>query len=267
MKAKNKKLQYSGRTKAFKRFSEHCWRTGVLIEAGLSGLDENRKPGEELLKKFDALKPPKGPVPANYVPLIKATKEADGKGIKLELDDRTAGFLRKVIGLQVSKHKQLRFHYFSILAVSIWGSFETYISMLFEELYQKRPEMLKTGESLSFNEVITHQNNITGYLVERSLEKLGHLNLNEMLSFLESKINFQFPHSRKKDLESFYLIRNIIAHNCGIVRPDLSRKIPDDISIVSNELRITKPYLKRILSSTRGAVTNLERYVVKKFYK
>lgn len=263
---KKKKLQgpYTGKTKAFHRFLEHYWRTEQLLKAGLTGLEESRKPIESLLEKFNAVKPPRGPTPKGYKPNMKAVQAKDL--VELSMDDRSAAFLKRTLEFGLDKHKKLRFHYFSILAVSIWGSFETYLSMLFEELYRKRPDMLKTGEQLTFNEALLNKGDLTRYLIDRSLERIGHFTLDEYRKFLKDKLNFQFSQTKRRDLAKFYLIRNIFAHNSGIVRNDIIPKLPTDIRVINHELRLTKSYLGRMNVVTKASITILERHVAKKCF-
>jgi hypothetical protein len=139
--------------------------------------------------------------------------------------------------------------------------------MLFEELYEIKPEMLKTKEWITFDNALTHKDDINRYLIEQCLEKIGHFKFKETLSFLDEKINFKFNVSRTKGMEEFYLIRNIIAHNSGIVRRDLVARLPNKISVNNGEIRLTKAYLNRMSKYINSSVTMLEKHVEKKFYK
>ncbi len=66
-------------------------------------------------------------------------------------------------------------------------------------------------------------------------------------------------------LDQFYLIRNILAHNSGLVRSIYLQKIPKEI-IVNNEIRLTKNFLNKMQKQIGAAVINLEKYIIKKFY-
>ncbi len=261
--------KYEGRTKAYRRFMQHFWRTEQLLDAGNTGLEETRKPIESILEKFNDAKAPRGKIHKNYKPTIERI-ESDKKEkdtISLSMDRRSASMVRKVILWQLEAHKNLNYHYHAILAVSIWGFYETYLSMLFEELFSKQPRMLKTNESISYSDAFVHKDNIVKYLSEKSLEKIGHFNLTESLSYLRDKINFKYSKQREKNLHKIYLIRNIVAHNSGILRPGQKKEIPQGIAIKESELRISRTYLKRIHSIIKASVTILEKHVAGKFYK
>ena len=190
------KKEFVGKTKAYARFKQHYWRTEQLLGAGISGLEESRKPLEDLLGKFTDVKAPRGRRPRDYEPSIESTRSDADDRITLSIDDRSAALLKKIVAWELGKHKDLNYHYFSILAVSIWGSYETYVYMLFEELFKKQPRMLKTDESISYADAFEHKNDIVQYLSERSLEKIGHFTLKESLSCLNDKVNFKFSCQR-----------------------------------------------------------------------
>ncbi len=254
-------------TKAYGRFKQHYWRTEQILDAVTSGLENSRKPLERVFDKFKTVPTPKGRPPKNYKPVIKATNNNDGEGgVTFEIDDRSASLMKKVISWQLGQHKELDYHHFSILAVSIWGSYETYIYMLFEELFAKQPRMLKTKESITYNDAFDNRNNIEQYLAEKTLEKIGNFNLNDSLSYLEEKLNFKFTTRRENNLRNIYLIRNIIAHNSGILRPGQDKQLPKELSVKDRELRIPKTYLKRIHSTIKTSIDILEKHIDEKFF-
>jgi hypothetical protein len=261
--------KYEWRTKAYRQFMQHFWRTEELLHAGITGLEEERKPIENISAKFDNVKTPRGKPPKNYEPFIKLIK-SDKKEkfpISMKMDQRSATIMRKAVLYHLEVHKDLNYHYHAIMCVSIWGSYETYLYMLFEELFSKQPRMLKTNESISYNEAFMHKDNIVKYLSEKSLKKIGHFNLTESLSYSKEKINFKYTKQRENNLHKIYLIRNIVAHNSGVLRPGQEKEIPQGIAIKENELRISRTYLKRIHSIIKVSVTILEKHVEEKFYK
>ena len=260
---------YKGRTKAYRQFMQHFWRTEKLLDAGITGLEEERKSIENIVAKFDNVKAPRGKPPENYEPFIKLIK-SDKKEkfpISMKMDQRSATIMRRAVLYHLEVHKDLNYHYHAIMCVSIWGSYETYLYMLFEELFSKQPRMLKTNEPISYNEAFMHKDNIVKYLSEKSLKKIGHFNLTESLSCLKEKINSKYTKQRENNLHNIYLIRNIVAHNSGILRPGQEKEIPPEIAIKENELRISRTYLKRIHSIIKASVTILEKHVEEKFYK
>ena len=115
----------------------------------------------------------------------------DGRTL-IEMDDRLALSLRREALCMIDQHKDLNYHLFSILAVSMWGSYETYVYMLFEELFEKQPRMLKADETITFKEIIDNKKNIELYVSERTLKRIGHFNFKDSTSYLSKKISFRY---------------------------------------------------------------------------
>lgn len=261
---KKQKDIFLGKTQAFHRFSFHNWKTEELLKAGLLGLEEGRKPIEELIKKVTFVGRPKGRPQKNYKPKFEIKRNTDQTFV-VDLDARTTLLMKNVMNNQKQAFRKLKYHYYNILAVSIWGSFETYIFMLFEELFKKKIEMLNSSETITFSEAVQNSKNITLLLTEKVLDNIGHYSFNELLKFLEKKINYKMSIRYVTDLDQFYLIRNILAHNSGIIRNMYLQKIPKEL-IITNEIRLTKSFLNKMQKQIRATVINLEKYVIKKFY-
>jgi hypothetical protein len=259
------KIKYRGRTKAYLRFYESLWRTSDLLDASVHGLTEKQKSLDDILSKFDTLNPIRGPVPKDHKPTISTLKLKSG-GIKMTIDVRTANHLKKILELGSSKHQTLRFHLYSIIAVSIWGAFETYVTMLLEELYQKRPELLKSSEPVTQAEVIENRENIISFIAERQLDKVGHFTLVDTIEYFQKRLGITVASTMKERLQEFYLVRNVIAHNTGLPRPKLLKRLPKELSISKGELRVTKEYLKGMVNSIRASVVKIERQIDAKFF-
>jgi hypothetical protein len=258
---------FYGRTNAYRNFSDEIWKTRKLLEYGLSGITGNIKELDALIEKLRVAKGTRGRIPKDYKPDIKAVKTNENEEMQISLDSRTAFMARKMLETSRGHDSALRFHFYAILAVSIWGAFETYLVMLFEELYETRPELLKSEESVTYKDAIDHRDNILGLIIERQLDKIGHFTLREMLKHLNNKINFNFSEAKQTTLSNFYLIRNIIAHNSGIVQGSIVAKLPQTILVKDKRIQITKAYLEGMLKTTEKNVRDIEKYVSAKFFK
>jgi hypothetical protein len=254
-------------TVAYTRFDYSLWRTQELLEAGLSGLANKVEGLDELIEKFKIAHEVPGPVPKDYEPDVQIHPQDDSERFTLTLDGGSAWLCRKTLEASRAEQRKLRFHLYSILTVAIWGAFETYAVMLFEELYRERPQLLKSSEVITFEQVIDHDMDVVDYLIERQLDKIGHFTLRETLKYMEDRIGFQFSTAVQRRLDDLYLVRNIIAHNTGIVRSDVRDRVPKSLGITNNELRITKAFLESMMNTIRKSVQAIEEHVVKKFYR
>jgi hypothetical protein len=258
---------FAGRTFAYRRFHENIWRTKQLLEVGLSGLTGRIEQLDDLLDKFQEAGGLPGPVPKDYEPQVDVSPTDENGVSKVSFDGRTAWMVRKALEGYRKKHAPLRFHLYLVLTVTIWGAFETYLIMLFEELYRMCPELLKSDEVVLFRDVVDHRTDVVDLLIERQIDRMGHFTLQEMFKYLDDRINFRFSSPRQKRLSEFHLVRNIVAHNTGIVRSDLEARIPKSIRVVDNELRITKQFLQKMLNAIEKSVASIEKHVIGKFFK
>ena len=162
-----KKDNYHGKTVGYSRLTNAMWKTERLLELGVVGIDEHVSGSiGGILDKFKDVKGVPGPKPKVYPSEFDAKSTDDGH-IELSMDARTAALLKKVIQKSQSRHDELRFFLYSNVFVSVWGAFETYIQMLFEELLTKKPEMLKSKEAIILDDIISNKSNIVEFIVER----------------------------------------------------------------------------------------------------
>lgn len=253
-------------TTAYNRFKILIDRTNKLIEAGNIGIEKEIGKHQWIIEKFGEIKAPKGRKPKNYKPEISGER-LDNENMSLTMDNHSAFLLKTTMMNVYGEAQDLNSHLNSIMTVYIWASFETYLYMLFKELFNKRPEMLKTGTSISYKEVIENKNRIFELIVEKELESIGHFSLDEYLKYLEKKLNLSFDKPIQDKLKQFYIIRNIVAHNTGIISPRLKTSIPKSIKIKNDEILVSKKYLENSSQFIGSIVNKIEKHVDKKINK
>lgn len=259
-----RKKIFRGRSLAYRDFLINLLKSENLIKMGLSGIDVEVKKIDGLLKKFQINKRKIGRAQKDYEPFVKKLCRIKGS-LRFQLDLRTALFIRKCLESKQKRQCALRFDLYSILAVAIWGAFETYFIMLFEELYRRKPELLKSGELVTYEEAIAHCNDVVSYLTQKQIERMGHFTPKEMLKYVADRVNFCFSDSKEKRLYELYLIRNIIAHNMGIVQASFRDKLPPSVTVKGNRLRITKVFLDSMLDIIKKCGRDVEKHMMKKF--
>jgi hypothetical protein len=227
------------------------------------GLEEKGKELEGLYRVFSVVKKRPGPMPKGYKPQVEVKKLPGG--VHLTLDDRAAGRVREVFEHTQRLHQALRFHFYSIVAVSIWGAFETYVEILLYELYRKCPEILKSKEVVTFMEVVDHRSSVLDLIIEKQLDRVGHFVVDELLEYLEKRLGLTVAGSARVRLREYYLVRNIIAHSTGLVRPAKLPKLPTGIAVVHGEVRVNRLYLLGMLARLESVVRGIERKVIRKF--
>lgn len=261
------KKPFSGKSKAFSIFTESLWRTKQLIDFGVVGIDtELENKIRPLLAKFEHVKGVVGRPPKHHEPFIK---RADGssKTIALEMDVRSAAMMKKTVEIHYKRHDDLRFFFYANLAVSLWAAFETYNAVLFEELFRIRHEMLKSSEQITIQDAVDNHTDLIEYLIERQLESIGHFKLKEMADYYKKKTGITISEVQYKKLELYYLVRNLIAHKNGVLRPRQKIRVSKDLRVVGDEVRVSKAFLLRMADTIENTIKLLEKQVCAKFFK
>lgn len=258
--------RYRGKTKAFHHFVENSWRTQALLYSGLTGLSDHSEPGREVLRKLARVPNLTTPAPPGYEPTLSAERLVDGS-VKMSMDPHTAYLIKCAIRIQVERQRRLRFHYYGILAVYSWASFEAYVVSLLEELYTLRPELLKSAEMVSFRDVIENRDRLLEHLVGIQLSKVGHFTLGDMLKYLKGRLSITVPVAQRARLNEFYFVRNVVAHGAGVVRKDQRKNLPAGITLRGDQVHMTKHYLDNMTQTIARVVMRIERNVDPKFFK
>jgi len=233
---------FEGKTLAYRRFIYRTHWNKQLLRVGLLGLKQEIKVIDQVVEKLKPAKGIPGPRPKKYELMKKALEF--GKG----------------------KYEELKYHLNAILAVDLWGAFETYNTMLFEELFLKKPELLISDEKISVAEAVKNRDELIQYLIERQVDNIGHFSVIDLIKFNERKLKFKYTSSQVSKLTDMYLVRNIVAHNTGLVRPSYITQLPPTIKAIKNEIRLTDAYLRYIAKNIEACVIRVEKHVIKKFY-
>ena len=267
MKTTTSNQKFQGKTDAYSKFSDLLWRSRILIDLGTIGIDrELQEKIDPLLAKFASVKGIRGRKPTNYKPIATSTKTSENE-FSLELDARSAHFVKQLIEANRKRHDDLRYFHYSNLAVALWASFETYNITLFEQLYRERPELLKSSEQIQVKDAVEHHQSMLDYLIERQLDAMGHLKLKDIIDYYKKRIGIEISPARVKKLEKYYFLRNVVAHKTGLVRPTQKLKAQNDFHIVDDEIRVSKTFLLNMASLLEITVRFIEMKVIEKFYK
>lgn len=252
-------------TSSYNRFSIVFERTKTLIEIGGIGVTQKSKEADELIQKLGDIEIAPNQIELPITPKIEAKRINKSGDFNLEMDEPTAKFMKAVLSFGKQATDELHHHLYSMYLVYIWGAFESYITMIFEELFKINPRLLKSKSQISYDDVIDNKDNILLYLMDQELEKINHFNVDKHLNYLESKLNFSISDSDTKKLQDLYLLRNIIAHNTGVVQTRYKSRIPSSIKIKKGELLIDLEYLKSEMTLINKIVMKLDKHIVQKF--
>lgn len=261
------KTTYLGVTLAYRRFSMTTWKTESLLDLGVVGINE-KVDGTytDLLGKLEDVKGVPGPKPKSYEPQFETKKSKDGN-IELTMDARSANFIKNAIEADRKRHDDLRFFLYSNIFVSVWGAFETYSQMLFEEILSSKPEMLKSNEVITLNDVVSNRSSIVEMLVEKQVETIGHFKIDDLLKYYKKKVNYSPTPLQTRKIRDYYFVRNVIAHKSGILRESQRGKLPSGVKVSSDEIQLSEAFLKRAIKDIEKIVKDIELVIEDKFFK
>lgn len=152
----------------------------------------------------------------------------------------------------------------NMLCMAAWSAFEGYLQSFLAELFIRRPALLSSDKKISYADVLNSMNNIVELLVAKEIDEIGHLGFEKLQIYLKSKVMVQFSGRRSGKMAEIYLLRNILAHAAGKVRPDQLPIVPQNV-LVKNEIQISKEYLKDALDCLSEAVLQFNNAVAKKY--
>lgn len=96
-----------------------------------------------------------------------------------------------------------------------------YVSNIIQASMKRRPEMIKSGESIKVEEIFNYSNKreLVNFLIDKKVHSLSYGGLTQIQKYLEETLGIK-PYREDRDselLKVFIEIRNIQAHNRGIV--------------------------------------------------
>jgi len=109
-------------------------------------------------------------------------------------------------------------------------NFLSYISDLLRLIFATRPEALRSSETVRLEEILRYEtmDELMRFLVERRVERLAYLSVRDLASDLSSLLGvklFEEAEELQKTVE-LVAIRNLVAHNRGVVNARFLRLVP-----------------------------------------
>ena len=108
-----------------------------------------------------------------------------------------------------------------IITIRSVDNFYCYISDILQHAMSKRPEMLKSREMVSLEDILNFSRNsdLVKFLVDRKINELSYGGIDKLQEFIKNRIGLKIT-SNKKQLQLLKIgieLRNIYTHNRGKV--------------------------------------------------
>jgi hypothetical protein len=125
-------------------------------------------------------------------------------------------------------------HFDLMLHLAFCGVVDNYLSYVSELLaliYRTKPEMLRSSETETLNEILRYSTmeELTNYLAEKRVNRLSYRGMSELSEYLSQELGFCL-FEKPDDLSRAVLIvetRNLIVHNRAIIDSRFLRRVPD----------------------------------------
>jgi len=253
-----------GITRAYGSFDYHLEQVKGILKLGNIGIKVDDDKRRQFIKKHFDIKGTPGPKPKSYIDDWERTENADGS-VTITMDNRIAYEMKTMLEDAGKFNSDLKYILNSVLAVSIWGSFETYNQLLFEELFRSNPNMMKCKETISLENIIDNKDSILEFVIEKQIEKIGHFNIAELIKYLSDKLDYSLNNANTEKLSKYYFVRNILTHKSGIIRPLQKDKISSNVRIKDGRILISKTYLMNMVKDIDRIVLDIEKHIKNKF--
>jgi hypothetical protein len=147
--------------------------------------------------------------------------------------------------------------------------FLTYVSELLEAIFQYRPEMLKMSGEISVAEVLKHERmeEFAKELIERRVHSLSYKGLADLDSHLLKTTGLQLFENAAilERMVTLVEIRNIIAHNYGVVNKIFCAHVPGYESQLGKGIVLDRKQTVSELRLIKKCVQDLDDRAVAKF--
>lgn len=261
-----KKLNRFSGTKAFMRYKTSSDRVEKLLYVSITGLNKFIQEHDELIEKFQRAEDDPDELLGDDEETI--FEPNDEGGYTLRVNKKSLDILSQAMASAKKEHIILDKYIYSILVVFVWGTFETYLNQAFSEVYRIQPQILKNEISTySSMDILNNLDDPLELLINKELNKVGHFKLNDWEKYLKKNIKFSFDENVSEKLSGIYLIRNIVAHNTGVVRIDQKDQVPKELEIIEDEIVISDTYLIDSIRIINNAVSDIEMVIRNKFFK
>ena len=149
------------------------------------------------------------------------------------------------------------------------NSYLTYLSGLAAEIITARPEILKSGETIRYDELMgfTKLEDIIQHISDKKITELSYLGINAIKGFFEEKMKLKvFGNELQEKLIGFSIeIRNILTHNNGIVNSTFKKRVPKFDYPLGEKVPMDTRVSLVIERTLRDAALSLDKRALRKF--
>lgn len=167
-----------------------------------------------------------------------------------------------------------RFNEFYSLLAENWlcrtvDSYLAYASELLSLVFLTNPKMLKSRETISVDEILSHASmeQLIETIAEQKVHQLSYRGLSELSDYLRDRMAFPlFVNQAELDLARRYVeVRNLIVHNRGVVSKISASRLPEMAPLVGTRIELGFEEAISAAAVFARSVADLENRAAQKF--
>lgn len=159
-----------------------------------------------------------------------------------------------------------------LITNSLVDAFLCYLSGLLQEVMKKRPDVLRSKESLTFNEVLEYRSrsNLLEYMIDKKINRLSYGGLSAIEEYVQSVFSIEVFSDAEIETSIKMLIeaRNINVHNRGFVNRtfvERTRGLEFDRPSIGKRFHLNWDLLVKLSEDLVRAALYLDGDVAKKY--
>lgn len=156
-----------------------------------------------------------------------------------------------------------------IYLMALW---EAFVSDLMHIMFCHRPEMMKSGANITYEELLKHasMDDLVTFLASREVRKDSYATTGDRLAFLAGRLRVDFDSMADlsiDDLVEMDARRNLLVHNGGIVNRDYMKLVPDTSYAIGDEIGVDEKYWQRSYDIASRSAIGIVRCVLEAFFE
>jgi hypothetical protein len=148
-------------------------------------------------------------------------------------------------------------------------NYTVYMASLLAEVFTHRPEVLRNSEKVLVEDVLAHptMQAFVAALAERRVNSLVNEGTAKLADYVSKYANFKLFDSpeRLELMIEVGAVRNVIAHNRGIVDSRFLKRVPRSKWPIGEAVPLTDHYLWKTLTTLDASVNDIDQRAVEKF--
>lgn len=245
------------------RYRETTTRLSLFVNQVQRALERDADRHVGIMKKLKAAEeasergePPSEPTPPDSIQLELEQDEFD---LLVEMVDETLDAMDHFPGLLME-----------MAFIHLVAAFEAFLTDLARAVLVHRPEMLRSGKQVTFEEVVDAESKdeLISNLADKEIGSLSYFSFRKQALYLEERfgLSLELSDGDLDRLVEAYARRNVLLHNAGVANQQFKDLAPRTDIELGESIEVSLSYWEEVQVSFSGLATVMENGVVNRFF-